>query len=49
MPKEMAEGWGLTQDGHFLYASDGSETIYKIDPKTFKVLSQVRVADPQTG
>lgn len=28
------EGWGLTNDGEFLYQSDGSEKIYKLNPQT---------------
>lgn len=45
MPEEMAEGWGLTHDGKHLYASDGSDLIYKLDPHTFTVISSVRVED----
>lgn len=37
MPDEMVEGWGLTHDGQYLYASDGTEFIYVIDPATFTV------------
>lgn len=29
------EGWGLTTDGEWLYMSNGSENIYRIDPETF--------------
>lgn len=29
------EGWGLTTDGRELYFSNGTPTIYRIDPKTF--------------
>ena len=28
------EGWGLTHDGHSLILSDGSETLYWLDPET---------------
>ena len=31
--KYPREGWGLTTDGKFLYASDGSSTIYVLDEK----------------
>ena len=30
------EGWGLTTDGERLYMSNGSERIFRIDPKTFE-------------
>ncbi len=30
------EGWGLTSDGEKLYLSDGSATIRRLDPSTFK-------------
>lgn len=37
------EGWGLTNDGKFLYMSDGTSTIRVIDPLTFKVVRRLRV------
>jgi len=30
------EGWGLTTDGEKLYLSDGTETIFTVDPETFR-------------
>lgn len=30
------EGWGLTTDGQKLYMTDGSATIFTIDPETFR-------------
>jgi glutaminyl-peptide cyclotransferase len=39
------EGWGLTQDGRQLIMSDGTETLYFIDPKTLKENKKVRVLD----
>ena len=30
------EGWGLTSDGEWLYLSDGSATIRRLDPATFE-------------
>lgn len=30
------EGWGLTTDGHKLYFSNGTSTIYRLDPKSFR-------------
>lgn len=32
----MKDGWGLATDGKVLFGSDGSSTLYKIDPQTFK-------------
>ncbi len=37
------EGWGLCNDGEFLYKSDGTSRIYKLDPKTFKEISSIQV------
>lgn len=33
----MRDGWGLATDGNVLYGSDGSSTLYQIDPQTLKV------------
>lgn len=30
------EGWGLTTNGHKLYFSNGTSTIYRLDPKSFR-------------
>lgn len=40
---QSREGWGLCNDGEFLYKSDGTEYIYKLDPKTFQEISRVQV------
>lgn len=37
------EGWGLTNDGKYLYLSDGTPTIRVIDPAKFNVVRQIRV------
>ncbi len=37
------EGWGLTNDGQYLYMSDGSNKIYKIDPITFEKVDEIQV------
>jgi len=37
-PPTMREGWGLTHDDEFIYASDGSASIFKIDASTFTVV-----------
>ena len=33
-PKELREGWGLTNNDQYLFASDGSNMIFKLDPNT---------------
>ena len=37
------EGWGLTNDGKYLYQSDGTEKIWKMDPENQKLLDYVNV------
>ncbi|KHN09299.1 Glutaminyl-peptide cyclotransferase [Glycine soja] len=37
---DMIDGWGLATDGTLLFGSDGSSTLYQIDPQTFKVVSK---------
>ena len=37
------EGWGLCNDGEFLYKSDGTEKIWKLDSNTLKELSNINV------
>ena len=39
------EGWGLTHNGWELIMSDGTPTLYFLDPNTLGVLRQVAVAD----
>lgn len=41
--KYNTEGWGLTTDSQWLYLSDGTQYIYKIDPKTFKYIDRIAV------
>jgi glutamine cyclotransferase len=36
----MKDGWGLATDGKVLFGSDGSSTLYQIDPQTFKAVSK---------
>ena len=38
LPPEMKEGWGLTSDDTYLYATDGSEMLFTIDPASFTVV-----------
>ncbi|MFV8360011.1 glutaminyl-peptide cyclotransferase [Flavobacterium sp. LS1P3] len=37
------QGWGLTNDGKYLYQSDGTEKIWKMDPKTLKIVDNINV------
>ncbi len=37
------DGWGLTTDGKNLIMSDGTSTIYYLEPSTFKVLRKITV------
>jgi glutamine cyclotransferase len=39
----VREGWGLCNDGYFLYISDGSSYIHKMDPNSYKILNSIRV------
>lgn len=40
---QLMEGWGITNDGKFLYMSDGSDKIYLLDPSTFSKVDQIQV------
>ncbi|KAJ4783490.1 glutaminyl cyclase [Rhynchospora pubera] len=40
---EMHDGWGLATDGEVLYGSDGSSSLYHLDPSTFQALKRVTV------
>ena len=39
------EGWGLTHDDSNLIMSDGTSTLFFLDPKTLKVVRTVEVSD----
>lgn len=39
------EGWGLTTDGKTLFMSDGSSTIFLIEPELFKIVGKIEVHD----
>lgn len=39
------EGWGITHDGNRLIMSDGTSTLYFLDPETFHVTGHVEVSD----
>ncbi|KAG9455317.1 hypothetical protein H6P81_008221 [Aristolochia fimbriata] len=40
---EMKDGWGLATDGKVIYGSDGTSTLYTLNPKTMKVLGKSTV------
>jgi len=42
------EGWGLTHHDGFLYKSDGTEKIWKVDPNTFKMVDYINVYTAST-
>jgi len=42
------EGWGITHDGTHLIMSDGTPTLYFLDPETFKQVSRIKVYDRNT-
>jgi len=37
------QGWGLTHDNRYLIASDGSSTLYFLDPETFQETRRITV------
>ena len=39
------EGWGLTHDGQHLIMSDGTDTLYFLDPQTFQQVGSIQVRD----
>ncbi len=43
----QGEGWGLTSDGRWLYMSNGSEKIYRIDPERFGIVETIQVYSDQ--
>jgi glutamine cyclotransferase len=43
------EGWGITYDGNRLIMSDGTATLYFLDPETFEQVDQVEVVDKDVG
>ena len=45
---QSKEGWGLCNDGEFLYKSDGTAKIWKLDPATGKELSYIEVTTHKT-
>jgi len=39
------EGWGITHDGKQLIMSDGTSTLYFLNPETFEIVRQVKIYD----
>jgi glutamine cyclotransferase len=37
------EGWGMTNDGKYIYQSDGTEKIWKMDPTNQKMIDNINV------
>lgn len=42
---DLKEGWGMTTDGTYLIASDGTSNIYYFEPSTFKLVKKIAVTD----
>lgn len=40
---QMQDGWGLATDGKVLFGSDGTSTLYHIDPQTGKVIKKYTI------
>jgi len=41
------EGWGITNNGVHLIMSDGTSTLFFLDPETFETVKQVEVIDEE--
>lgn len=39
------EGWGITSDGRYLIASDGTDALHFLNPRTFKEEAVIKVFD----
>ncbi|MCJ7621983.1 MAG: glutaminyl-peptide cyclotransferase [Anaerolineaceae bacterium] len=39
------EGWGITNDNDYLFISDGTETLYMLNPYDFEVVCTLNVTD----
>ena len=45
---QSKEGWGLCNDGEYLYKSDGSAKIWRLDPETGKELDYIEATTHKT-
>lgn len=43
LPNIIKEGWGICNDGVFLYISDGTSNIYKISTENYSVIDSISV------
>ncbi len=41
------EGWGITNDGSHLIMSDGSSTLFFLDPQSYETVRQIEVIDQE--
>lgn len=41
--KKNIEGWGMTNDEKFIYQTDGTEKIWKMDPTTLEMIDYINV------
>lgn len=45
---DSKEGWGMTTDGTYLIATDGTSNLYYYEPSTFKLVKKLEVTDAGT-
>jgi glutamine cyclotransferase len=45
---DSGEGWGMTTDGTYLIAGDGTSNLYYYDPADFKLVKKLTVTDAGT-
>ena len=45
---DSGQGWGMTTDGTYLIASDGTNNLYYFEPSTFKLVKKLPVTDAGT-
>ena len=41
------QGWGITNDGTQLIMSDGTSTLFFLDPQTYEIINQIEVFDQE--
>ena len=44
MPKEFKEGWGLTHDNEFIYATDSRDKLFKLNEK-FEIVETLTITE----
>ena len=42
------EGWGMTNDGNYIYQTDGTEKIWKMNPNSLKMVDYINVYSGNT-